>query len=281
MGVSAVTSATVLSYRNFFGIIRVREEQPQDPARRAFILAHGVTIHGLQYTAPDKRDTPTTYFVRDAGVGLAILNHPRYGKGQGMRVGVLGLGAGTLATYAQPGDSYRFYEINPVVVDLAEGKGGFFSFLKDAKGEMSVALGDARISLEQEMPINEARKFDMVILDTFSGDAIPVHLVTKEAFDLYLRQLAPDGIIAANISNNHLDMQPVFWQIAKHFNLAISRVDRAGDSSGSASQWVLLARDPALIASQEIRQRQTNLDGYSTSLRMWTDDFSNLYSILK
>jgi spermidine synthase len=279
MLVSGISSAVVPSYRNFFGIIRVRESQSDDPAEHAYVLAHGITVHGLQYTAPAMRDVPTTYYVRDSGVGLAILNHPRYGKG--LRVGGLGLGAGTIATYAQPGDFYRFYEINPVVVELAEGRGGYFSFLKDSKGEVSVALGDARISLEEEAQANEARKFDVLVLDTFTGDAVPVHLATKEAFELYLRQLAPDGIIAAHISNNHLDMQPVFWQIAKHYNLAMTRVDRQADSRTSSSQWILLARDPALLAVDAIRQRETSLDGYSTSVRLWTDDFSNLYQILK
>ena len=216
----------------------------------------------------------------DGGAGLAILNHPRYG--QGLRVGMLGVGAGTLAIYGQPGDVYRLYEINPVVTDLAEGRGGYFSFVKDSQADVTMVLGDARISLERELAENGSQQFDVLALDTFSSDSIPVHLVTKEAFALYLEHLAPDGIIAAHITNLHLDLQPVFWDLAEYYNLTMVRIEYKGDDNGGyASHWILLARDPALLDVPAIQERAVDLSGYSTTLRLWTDDYSNLFQILK
>ena len=247
--------------------------------KKANSMIHGMTVHGVQYL--DDRARPTTYYVEDSGVGLLLLNHPK--RGQGMRVGVLGLGVGTLATYAQDGDVYRYYEINPVVVRLAEGEGGYFTFLSDSKAETTVVVGDARISLEQELAAGEKQNFDVLVLDTFSSDSIPVHLVTKEAFALYLDQLAPDGVIAAHISNRHLDLRPVFWQLAQEFGLAIVQVNRPASSgdNGFPSEWILLARDPALLEIPAIKSHAISFEGYTTSIKLWTDDYSNLFQILK
>jgi hypothetical protein len=245
-------------------------------------MSHGITVHGLQFIDPELRQVPTTYYVRDAGAGLAILNHPNYGHDERMRVGLLGLGVGTLATYAGPRDVYRLYEINPVVTDLAQGKGNYFSFLGDSKANITMVLGDARISLERELAEGHPQNFDVLVLDTFSSDSIPVHLVTKEAFALYLEHLAPDGIIAAHITNLHLDLQPVFWQLAQYYGLSMVRVDYPGDSNGGyASHWILLARDPALLEIPAIQERAVDLNGYSTNIKLWTDDYSNLFQILK
>ena len=261
-------------------MIRVRGISLEGSNEPALVMSHGITVHGLQFTNPDLRDMPTTYYVREGGAGLAILNHPKYGKN--MRVGLLGLGVGTLATYGQPGDVYRLYEINPVVIDLAEGQGDYFSFLKDSNANITTVLGDARISLERELAEGEPQNFDVLVLDTFSSDSIPVHLVTKEAFALYLEHLAPDGIIAAHITNLHLDLQPVFWQLAKFYGLSMVRINSDGDSNGGyASHWILLARDPALLDISAIQERAVDLSGYSTNIQLWTDDYSNLFQILK
>jgi spermidine synthase len=195
---------------------------------------------------------------------------------------MLGVGVGTLAAYAQPGDTYRLYEINPVVVALAEGQGGYFSFVSDSRADVTMVLGDARISLERELAARGPQSFDVLALDTFSSDSIPVHLVTREAFALYLDHLAPDGIIAAHISNRHLDLQPVFWQVAQTYGLSMVRVEYPGDSNGGySSDWILLARDPALLEVPAIRERARSLEGYSTDIKLWTDDYSNLFQILK
>jgi spermidine synthase len=262
------------SERNFYGVIRVRAWDND-----ANSMIHGMTVHGVQYLSD--RSRPTTYYVKDSGVGLALLNHPK--RGHGLRVGVLGLGVGTLATYAQAGDVYRFYEINPVVVRLADGEGGFFTFLSDSKAETTVVLGDARISLEQELALGQPQNFDVLVLDTFSSDSIPVHLVTKEAFALYLEHLAAEGVIAAHISNRHLDLQPVFWRLAQEFGLDIIQVNRPASSSdnGFQSEWILLARDPALLEIPAIKSHAVSFEGYDTSIKLWTDDYSNLFQILK
>jgi hypothetical protein len=277
--VGSFFSGELFSKRNFYGVIRVRGDLVGDPPRPAYLMAHGITVHGLQFIDED-RDLPTTYYVRDGGAGLAILNHPRYG--QGLRVGMLGVGAGTLAIYGLPGDVYRLYEINPVVTDLAEGRGGYFSFVQDSQADVTMVLGDARISLERELAENDSQKFDVLALDTFSSDSIPVHLVTKEAFALYLEHLAPDGIIAAHITNLHLDLQPVFWDLAEYFGLSMVRVEYQGDSNGGyASHWILLTRDPVLLDVPSIQDHAVDLTGYSTTLKLWTDDYSNLFQILK
>jgi hypothetical protein len=270
------------SNRNFYGVIRVRQIVPEGSTETANVMSHGITVHGLQFVSSNLRKVPTTYYVPEAGAGLAILNHPKYGHDQHMRVGLLGLGVGTLAAYAQPGDVYRLYEINPVVVDLAEGHGDYFSFLSDSQADISVVLGDARISLERELAEGNLQSFDVLVLDTFSSDSIPVHLVTKEAFALYLEHLAPDGIIAAHITNLHLDLQPVFWKLAQYYDLSMVRVNYPGDSNGGyASHWILLARDPALLEIPAIQERSVDLRGYSANIRLWTDNYSNLFRILK
>lgn len=280
---SVVSSEISFSKRNFYGVIRVRTAIPKGTNVQANVMSHGITVHGLQLLTGFKTShIPTTYYVKDAGAGLAILNHPKYERDQHMHVGLLGLGVGTLLAYSQPGDLYRLYEINPVVIDLAAGVGDYFSFLSDSPAEITVVPGDARISLERELAEGNAQDFDVLVLDTFSSDSIPVHLVTKEAFALYLEHLAHDGIIAAHITNLHLDLQPVFWQLASHYALSMVRVDYPGDSNGGyASHWILLARDPEILTSPAIQARAVDLDSYSTNIRLWTDDYSNLFQILK
>lgn len=279
---STFFSGALYGRRNFYGLIRVHELVPDGSTERAYVMSHGITVHGLQFIAPHVRDRATTYYVGESGAALAILNHPKYVHGKPMRVALLGLGIGTLAAYAQPGDNYRLYEINPVVIELAEGYGDYFSFLSDSQAEITTVLGDARISLERELAQGQPGNFDVLVLDTFSSDSIPVHLVTREAFALYLNHLAPNGIIAAHITNLHLDLQPVFWQLARHHGLHMVRVDYGGDSTGGyASQWILLAQDESLLDAPVIQGRALNLEGYSTNLRLWTDDYSNLFQIVK
>ena len=242
-------------------------------------MIHGMTVHGIQYS--DDRARPTTYYREDSGAGLLLRNYPR--NGDGLRVGILGLGAGTLGTYAQRGDAYRFYEINPVVIKLAEGEGGYFTFLKDSKAEVSVVAGDARISLEQELTAGQDQNFDVLVLDTFSSDSIPVHLVTKEEFALYLEHLAPKGVIAAHISNRHLNLQPVLWQLAQEFDLEMVLMDKPAkaDDGGFPSEWVLLTHDPAILEIPTIESRAILFDTFKSPIRLWTDDYSNLFQILK
>jgi hypothetical protein len=274
-------SGVLFSERNFYGVIRVHELVPAGATTQAYVMSHGIILHGLQFIDAQSRQLPTTYYVPESGTGLAILNHPKYGH-RPMRIGLLGLGVGTLVTYGHPGDEYRVYEINPIVLELAQGQGNYFSFLSNSQADVISVLGDARISLERELVNGEVQGFDILVLDTFSSGAIPVHLLTKEAFALYLAHLSSEGIIAAHITNLHLDLQPVFWKLADYYDLSMVRIDYLGDSNGGfVSHWILLSRDPALLRIPAIQEHAVNLSGYSTDINMWTDDYSNLFQILK
>ena len=276
------TSKDLYAHRNFYGVVNVLQREVKAISKRQISWCTAPRSMDSSILTRDLRDTPTSYFSRESGVGLAIVSNPHYGSG--MRVGVLGLGVGTLAAYGQPGDYYRFYEINPVVVDLANGQGGYFSFIKDSPATIDIALGDARISLERELAEGVKNDFDILVLDTFSSDSIPAHLVTKQAFELYLQNLAPDGMIAAHISNKHLDLKPIFWQLAQFYDLDIALLNNFSgntDPSTFPSEWVLLTRNSELLQAPAIASKADTMDGYSTDIRLWTDDYSNLFQIIK
>jgi hypothetical protein len=278
--------------RNFYGVVRVRVYRftaavpihlgsinQTITSYNKYSLVHGVTVHGYQFHDETLRYLPTSYYGNNGGGGLAILNSPNRGKG--MRVGVLGLGIGTLAAYGQPGDTYRFYEINPLVIDMARGEKRYFSYLSDSQANIEVVLGDARLSLENELEAGERDDYDVLVLDVFSSDSIPVHLLDEEAFAIYLQRLRPEGMLALHISNTHLNLVPVVWKLADHFGLARAVIDDNGDGViTQQSRWVLLAKDPALLESPPIAEKAKPMDGYTTSIRLWTDDYNNLFQIL-
>jgi hypothetical protein len=276
------TSKDLFARRNFYGVVNVLQKELGVDQQKANLLVHGTTVHGLQYLDAGLRDTPIGYYTWDSGAGLALLSNPRYGAG--MRVGVLGLGVGTLAAYGRPGDYYCFYEINPVIVDLATGQGGYFSYIEDSPADIDIVLGDARISLENELKAGVENDFDILVLDTFSSDSIPAHLVTREAFAIYLQNLAPDGMIAAHISNKHLDLKPVLWQVAQFYDLEFALVNKlpeAGNPAAYPSEWILLTRNAALLRAPALVNTADRMQGYTTTIRLWTDDFSNLFQIIK
>jgi spermidine synthase len=199
-----------------------------------------------------------------------------------MRVGILGLGIGTLAAYGQPGDVYRFYEINPLVIDLAEGSGGYFNYLTASQAKVQIVPGDARLSLENELATIGSQNFDILFLDAFSSDSIPMHLLDAEAFDLYLKHLSPDGILAVNISNRHLNLVPVVWTLADHVGMSRVLISDPGSPPDTfPSLWMLLARASALLDVPGIQSRAFPMTGYISPVKLWTDDFSNLFQILK
>lgn len=270
----------LLIQRNFYGVVRVRESDASNPSLQRYALVHGVTIHGYQFLSIQKRDIPTAYYGKTSGGGLAILNYPK--RGHGMRVGVLGLGIGTLSAYGQPGDVYRFYEINPLVIDLANGQGGYFSYISDCQAKVEIVQGDARLSLENEFAASGSQNYDVLMLDVFSSDSIPVHLLDVESFELYLQHLRPDGILAVHISNRHLNLVPVVWTLADHFGLERILINDSGmEPDTSPSQWMLLARDPSLLETPGLRSHASPMSGYVSPVRLWTDDYSNLFQILK
>lgn len=259
--------------RNFYGVLRVIEFDPPQPSRRQIRLIHGRILHGMQFIAEPLRREPTAYYGRDSGAGIAIemarsdAQEPR----EPNRVGLVGLGIGTLAAFAGPGDVYRFYEIDPDVVRLARR---YFTYLEDSRGEVEIVPGDARLSLEREPP----QEYDVLVLDAFSSDAIPVHLVTAEAFEVYLRHLRPDGIMAMHISSRHFDLAPVLAGLASHFGLQASLVATLGDDALGTfdNRWVLLtradSRHAAALARQPLRPDREPI--------LWTDSYSNPFGIL-
>ena len=276
----SISTGTLLTTRNFYGMLRVWEINTERPGVRAYQLTHGKTVHGFQFESADLRDLPTAFYTKDSGVGLAILNHPT--RPDKLRVGALGLGVGVVASYGQPGDVFRFYEINPDVTRIAESAGGYFSFLKDSRAEIQVVPGDARVSLEQELASGSPQNFDLLVLDTFNGDAMPLHLLTKEAFEIYLQHLKPDGILAINISNRYFDLAPEVYRLADELNMGAALIEDAGDGVQSYdSIWMLLTRDPDFLKQRAIAARSAPRPPMPAGLPVWTDDFSNLLQILR
>ena len=275
-----ITSNTLLATRNFYGVLRIWEINPDIPELRAYQLTHGTTVHGFQFQADNLRDLPTTFYTEDSGVGLSILNHPtRPGK---LRIGALGLGGGVIASYGQPGDVLRFYEINPDVIQIAEGRNGYFSFLTNSQADIQVIPGDARVSLERELASDGSQNFDLLVLDAFSGDAVPLHLLTQEAFEIYLKHLKQDGIMAINISNRYFDLDREIYRLADEFNLGTALIEHRGDGVQSYdSVWMLLTRERDFLELPPIAARSAQRPSIPTSLPIWTDDYSNLLQVLK
>jgi hypothetical protein len=268
--------------RNFFGVVQVRHVDTGSAQQEANVLVDGNTLHGLQLLDSAVRDLPTSYYSDESGIGLAIRNHPRYASG--LRVGILGLGTGTLAAFGQAGDNYRFYEINPNVIDLANGKGGYFSFLQDSQANIDIIPGDARISLEKEASACAWNDFDILVLDTFSSDSIPVHLVTREAFQTYLQNLATDGLIAVHITNVRLDLRPVFWQLAQYYQMGFAVIENPVEPDRPdvfPATWILLARNPSMLDLPALADKTTNGIDFRTDIRLWSDDYSNPFQLLK
>jgi len=263
---SEINGAEV-NVRNFYGTLRVsvNEESGYKTMR------HGQIIHGRQLTSPDQLMEPTTYYIHDSGVGQALLN--KQSKAASIKVGIVGLGVGTLAAYGRNQDEFRFYEINPLVIDIAKSH---FSFLSQTPAHTEMILGDARLKLEHE----PNQDYDVLVVDAFSGDSVPVHLLTQEAFKQYFRHLKSDGILALHITNRFLDLRPVV-KTAADANGAEIRLVKYSETEGKIgfrSHWALLTRDKTffdqahLIKSEILESPQ--------HFRPWTDDYSSLISIL-
>lgn len=256
--------------RNFYGTLRISEAGSGEEAQRK--IAHGVILHGAQYRDPARRRWPTTYFGKTSGGGIAILATRREAA---QRVGVVGLGAGTLASYGRAGDTYRFYEINPLVMRLAASE---FTFLSDSPATIELVLGDARLSLEREAP----QGFDVLVIDAFSSDAIPVHLLTREVFQVYLRHLKPDGVLAVHVSNNMLDLAPVVKLAADYYGREARRVDSVGDSNKGThnSNWILVGGRADAFDAGAFREQLKKFEP-GPAIRPWTDAYSSLYAIMR
>lgn len=269
-----IVPETIRASRNFYGTLRVFDYSADDPERHYRLLMHGATTHGLQLVA--RPTLATSYYTEHSGVGLAIRELP---ADRGRRIGLVGLGTGTLAAYGRAGDYLRIYEINPAVPPLARGS---FTFLSHCPAKVDVVMGDARLSMEREVAEGQSQQFDLLALDAFSSDAIPVHLLTREAFEVYLRQMKPDGVIAVHISNRYLDLEPVVDELALHFGLkAVSISDDELDWWAYSSTWILVTKNEALLATAAIHDAADEPAKQPPAPVLWTDDHASLYQILK
>jgi hypothetical protein len=252
--------------RNFFGTLLASHDK--DSGLSA--LSHGTTMHGMQnLSSPARRREPLLYFTRSSGIGrvfLALDDRPG-------TVGVIGLGAGTVVCYARPGQHCIFYEINPAVLRLARDS-SFFTYLHDAQSrgvEVQVVLGDGRLSIDSNPTIH-----DVLIIDAFSSDAIPVHLLTREALQIYLRKLSAHGLLVFHITNRFVDLTPVLADLARE--LGLISLFYSHEESNCNSWWMVLARDKNDLGSLAYEPRWRLFRGSPTA-RVWTDDFSNIYSV--
>jgi SAM-dependent methyltransferase len=270
-GIQGFYENTVSATRNFYGVLRVQDWSAGTANYRRSLIS-GTILHGTQYPGPELERRPTTYYTETSGIGRALESlHPSL---QRLKVGVIGLGTGTIATYGSKGDIYRFYEINSAVIGIAKRD---FSFLAKSDATIEIALGDARLNLEREAP----QGFDVLAIDAFSSDAIPVHLITAEALAIYRRHVKPGGIIAFHVTNRYLELAPVVQQLADAQGLyAVLVADDGEEPLGSRSDWVLLSDSEDALeveAIDEVAEKIAPRAGW----RLWTDDFNNIVQVLK
>lgn len=282
LGIVSIFVATTLAFhpglpalrvtRSFFGILRVEVIPGRNPGH---ILRHGTTGHGVQSLDPRFRREPLAYFTRTGPLGQMMAALPNEAK---QRVAVVGLGAGTLACYAAAGQQWTFYEIDPAVERIARDP-RYFTFLQDCPAVVDVVLGDGRLSLQAAAN----GQFGLMVLDAYSSDMPPLHLITREALALYIRKLTPNGVLAFNITNRHLDLEPVLANLARDAGLfALCRRDTAttedfNRSGKLSSAWVIMARDPVLVGDliKDSRWQQPQHRGQT---RLWTDDYASVFS---
>ena len=286
VGLSDRRGTLIEAGRSFYGALRVydREVGIREPVVSRS-LYHGGIVHGSQFVRRDLRALPTTYYGVTSGVGITIANYPRrtgsdgraVEPGGGLRIGVIGLGAGTVAAHGVPGDLFRFYEIDPDVARIANEH---FFFLAESRSITETIIGDARRSLERELAQGESQQFDILVVDAFSGDAIPVHLLTREAVELYWRHLRPGGALVTHISNTHLDLQPVLRGVARALDIQAVLIANEDDALGTFdAEWVLMTENRQLLDAVE--PFVTPWSARSRSARLWTDDYSTLLGLFR
>ena len=260
--------------RGFYGVLKVNDNDAGNDGLHHLTLQHGATIHGLQYVDAEKRTDPSSYYTSTSGIGRLLRAHK---PGGGRRVGAIGLGCGTLAAWGRAGDTFRFYEINDDVARLATST---FTYLKDSKAKTELVMGDARLSMEREAD----QQYDVIVLDAFSSDAIPVHLLTLEAFDHYQRHLKPDGAIVVHVSNRYLDLHPVVYRIADKIGfpaITIDDNDTAYEDAGFyGSDWIIMTRNEVLLQQPLLRDVTKETVEFPARIMYWTDERSDLLSIL-
>jgi len=278
---------SILTERSFYGVLRVYESDiGTRSASRS--LYHGRISHGEQFLTPERRVLPRTYYGPHSGISLAIRHHPQQirrntlkdgARQRDLKVGIIGLGVGTMAAFSQPGDTYRYYEINPDVVRISRE---YFTYLKDGKGLQQVVLGDGRISLERELVNNDRQQFDILAVDAFSGDAIPMHLLTREAFALYWRHLRPDGILALNFTNLYVDISPVVRVLARELGKQAVWIEDWGEEEQGTdgNDWVLVTSNQTFLTDPRVSDQIKPWPTVRPKEVLWTDDYSNLFRVI-
>jgi hypothetical protein len=246
-------------------------------------MLHGQIEHGYQLAAAGSRSWPTSYYGPNSGVALALCQHPKRlasGSGPGLRIGVIGLGCGTLATYAQANDLVRFYEINPAVIRMAREH---FSFLSDCRGTVEIVEGDARLELEREAAAGQPLKFDVLVVDAFSGDSIPMHLLTRECLRLYRRHLAPEGLVCLHLSNKHLDLTGVARGHALEMGLTplLFESPAIAERGVGDATWVVLCEGRTFADVPSVRSATSAWLPDAAKPLVWTDDFGSLRQVLR
>lgn len=258
--------------RSFHGTLRIEDLPAPAGAGTVRYLTHGGTRHGQQFRALERRAEPTTYFGRVSGIGILLAERASAPQ----RIGIIGLGAGILAAYGRGGDTYRFYELDPLVIEVARNE---FTFLDDSAATIELVAGDARLSLEREPD----QRFDVLVVDAFSSDAIPVHLLTREAFALYFRHLVPAGVLALHVTTRHLDLGPLIQGLARESGKLSWEILSAADEEQGLldARWILLTSAAEWLARPRIRAAGRSLAEHVTPIRPWTDDYGNLLQVLR
>jgi hypothetical protein len=260
--------------RNFYGALRIYEL-----AQGGKALFHGHTLHGAQLNPPNDR-LPMAYYGPDSGIGVFLRNHPKRSIAPGnLRVGIVGLGAGTLAAYGRSGDYFRYYEINPEVVELSTATQPVFTYIRDSAARVDLVQGDARLLLEREVAHGDAQQFDALVLDAFSGDAVPVHLLTREAFATYWQHLGADGVIAIHVSSRHINLLPVLEGLTAHYNAYSLVRFTEGSYPFLESLWVFIARRPGALQFDGLAANPPPIPN-TIPPRLWTDDYSDIFRLL-
>jgi SAM-dependent methyltransferase len=269
--VRGITRDALAMTRNFYGVLTVKDWDRNIPWIALREMIHGTTPHGTQFLSPERRRQPTTYFGSQSGIGLTLLG---YRPQATRRVGVVGLGTGTIAAYGRPGDLYRYYEINPQAIDIAKT---FFTYVGDSGARVEIIPGDARLSMEREPP----QEYDVLVIDAFSSGSIPVHFLTLEAFQLYKRHLRSGGVLAMHISNAYLDLSPVVLKLARAMGWMAALVPSPPDDAENlyAAEWVLVSGEPGFFRQPFLWGRAQAIK--ERSLQLWTDDYSNLFQVLR
>jgi predicted O-methyltransferase YrrM len=265
--------------RNFYDVVRIKD------SAKLRVMVSGRVDHGTQFVKPALRRIATTYYGRESGIGIAIQETRRLRQLEsnniktGLRIGAIGLGTGTMAALTEPGDEIRFYEINPDVYRLADK---YFAYLSDTKADVEVVFGDARLSLEREAQNGELQQFDVLAVDAFTSDAVPLHLLTREAMDLYFSHLAPHGLLAIHVSNNYVNLSAVVRGLANKTGRHAVRIytPRSARSNTDRALWVIVTRDSSFLESELVQATATPWTEHESLPIVWTDDYASLWQAI-